>query len=91
MNWYNQTQIGLDMGFFWKKIVPIFLSCALITMVCYLGTSLFPVVDLVSFLAWGAIYSLVYAAVIMLLVMDNSEKSLLIGKLENRLFRRDGC
>lgn len=74
MNWYYQTRIGLDMLFYWKRVAPVLLSCAVVTAAGLLGTTIVPVSGLLSFLTWGAVYTVVYAAAIWVFSLGDSEK-----------------
>lgn len=74
MNWYYQTRIGLDMLFYWKRVAPVLLSCVVVTAAGLLGTTIVPVSGLLSFLIWGAVYTVVYAAAIWIFSLGDSEK-----------------
>lgn len=88
MNWYYHCRIGLDMIFFWRQILPVIAGCAVPAALCLAGTYVMPVSDLIEFLAWGAAYTLMCAAVLWKLVFDEGEKDQ-FRKLFSRIRRRD--
>lgn len=75
MNWYYQNRIGLDMIYFWKRNLPVALTSALVLVVCK-GLSFFlPVTSWLLFLAWGAVYTVLFAIAMWLFVLDSNEKA----------------
>lgn len=81
MNWYYQTKIGLDMIFFWKRILPAVSTCLLATMLCIVGSIVLPIDSWPAFLAWGVVYTLVYLVLVFLLVLSGDERVALARKL----------
>lgn len=75
MNWYYQRRVGLDMLVFWRRCLPVAACCAVATAVCLIGAHFLPVADWVSFAAWGAVYSALFAAALWVVVLDRSEKA----------------
>lgn len=75
MNWYYQNRIGLDMIYFWKRNLPVVLTSALVLVVCK-GLSIFiPVTSWLLFLAWGAVYTVLFAIAMWLFALDSNEKA----------------
>lgn len=74
MNWYYQRRVGLDMGFFWRRNLPVLLAGAASTALCLAGTALLPVGGWPSFLAWGLAYSALFAAALWALVLGGDER-----------------
>lgn len=75
MNWYYQNRIGLDMIYFWKRNLPVALTSALVLVACK-GLSIFlPVTSWLLFLAWGAVYTVLFAIAMWLFVLDSNEKA----------------
>lgn len=81
MNWYYQRRIGLDMGRFWRRILPVLLGGALACAVCLAGVLAVPVVNWSIFIAWGLVYSLAYALAMYAVVMDRQERASLRARL----------
>lgn len=75
MNWYYQKRIGLDMAFFWRRILPVLTAGAAVTGVCLLGCGVVPVSGWGRFIGWGVLYTLIYVLVTYLLVMSREERS----------------
>ncbi len=81
MNWYYQARIGLDMGFFWKKNLPVVIASAAVTAVGLLVSKFFPVTSWLGFIAGGLAYSVLFVAAMWLFVFDDGEKSVIVAKL----------
>ena len=81
MNWYYQARIGLDMAYFWKKNLPVVLASAVVLAACMGLALLLPVTSWLLFLAWGVVYTVLFAAAMWLFVLDSSEKSSIAAKL----------
>ena len=81
MNWYYQNRIGLDMIFFWKRNLPVVLASAAVLAACK-GLSIFlPVTSWLLFLAWGAAYTVLFAAAMWHFVLDSDEKAGVAARL----------
>lgn len=74
MNWYYHCRIGLDMVLFWKRVLPVIASCTMPAVLCVAGTLLLPVVDVFSFLGWGAAYTCLCGVLQWGFVLDEAEK-----------------
>ena len=81
MNWYYHARIGLDMGFFWKRNLPVVLVSAAVVAVGLVVSRFVPVSSWIGFALWGLVYSVVFAAAMWLFVLDNGEKEALAKKL----------
>lgn len=81
MNWYYQARIGLDMAYFWKMNLPVVLASAVVLAACMGLALLLPVTSWLLFLAWGVVYTVLFAAAMWLFVLDSSEKSSIAAKL----------
>ncbi len=81
MNWYYQKRVGLDMVFFWRKNLPIILAAGAVLTVCLLARLVIPVVGWGSFLAWGIVYSVLFAAAMWLLVLSPDERASIAVRL----------
>ena len=81
MNWYYHARIGLDMGFFWKRNLPVVLVSAAVVAAGLVVSRFVPVSSCIGFALWGLVYSVVFAAAMWLFVLDNGEKEALAKKL----------
>ena len=81
MNWYYQTRIGLDMGFFWKRNLPVVIASACVTAAGLGVVHFIPVGSWLGFCAWGLAYSAVFASTMWAFVLDDGEKAAVAKKL----------
>lgn len=81
MNWYYQRRVGLDMAFFWRRNLPVLLAGAAVTAVCLAGTAVLPVGGWLAFFGWGAVYSVLFAAALWLVVFTKGERSAVTSRL----------
>lgn len=84
MNWYYQARIGLDMGFFWKKNLPVVIASAAVTAVGLLVSGFLPVTSWLGFFVGGFVYSVVFVAAMWAFVLDDGEKRAIVSKLPVR-------
>lgn len=87
MNWYYQRRIGLDMPYFWRRVLPVAGCAAAATLICIAGTAVLPVAGWRSFVAWGVTYSALYALILLALAATPSERARL-RQIASRLARR---
>ena len=69
------------MAYFWKKNLPVVLASAVVLAACMGLALLLPVTSWLLFLAWGVVYTVLFAAAMWLFVLDSSEKSSIAAKL----------
>lgn len=81
MNWYYQRRVGLDMGFFWRRNLPVLIAAAVATAMCLVGAALIPVAGWVGFLAWGAVYTVLFAAALWAAVLEEGERDAVRARL----------
>ena len=81
MNWYYQKRIGLDMFYYWKRNLPVVMVSVLVLVVCMLGCGILPVSSWLLFLAWGAVYTVLFAVAMWLFVLDEGERAALVARL----------
>ena len=81
MNWYYHVRIGLDMGFFWRRNLPVALVSAGVLAACMALSVIAPVTSWLSFLAWGAAYTVLFSVAMWLLVLDSDEKAGIAARL----------
>lgn len=86
MNWYYQCRIGLSMARFWSQLLPVLGCGAAVTVICLLGTVVLPVSGWGSFLAWGLVYTVLYAVAVVAIVATSAEREHL-HHLVSRLVR----
>lgn len=81
MNWYYASRIGLDMAYFWRRILPIVGSAAAAVALCLAGTHALPVSGWGLFIAWGAAYTAVYAGFAWGFALSAGERDAVRAKL----------
>ncbi len=81
MNWYYQNRIGLDMGFFWKRNLPVIIASACVVAVGLGVAHFIPVGNWLGFCIWGLAYTAVFAGAMWLFVLDDGEKAAVSRKL----------
>ncbi|MCH9276847.1 lipopolysaccharide biosynthesis protein [Bifidobacterium amazonense] len=81
MNWYYHCRIGLDMGYFWKNMMPTILTSFTVTVLCWLVAHVAALPDLVSLLVFGVLYCLVYAMTAWLFIANKQERDMIRGRL----------
>lgn len=86
MNWYYQTHIGLDMFYFWRRVLPIVAVAAACTALCYGGTILLPVDSWSVFILWGLIYTALIAPAFYRFALTKEERAI----VKNRVMRKLG-
>ena len=81
MNWYYQKRVGLDMSHFWRRNLPVMLASAAVLAVCLVVRLAVPVTGWGGFLAWGLVYSALFAAATWLLVLAPEERAAVSARL----------
>ena len=81
MNWYYQRHIGLDIGYFWRRNLPVALASAAVLAVCVGAERFLSVSSWLLFFAWGVAYTLIFLAAMWLFVLNESEKASIAAKL----------
>lgn len=81
MNWYYQARIGLDMGLFWRRVLPVVGVGLLATAICAAGALALPVSGWPSFFGWGVAYTLVYMSLTWAFILTDEEKQTVKSKL----------
>lgn len=84
MNWYYSVRVGLDMGFYWKRVIPVVGCAALSGFACLAGVAFFPVTGVATFLIWGTVYTIAYAALIWLVALSADERTMVFKRLGER-------
>lgn len=87
MNWFYQRRIGLDMAFFWRRVLPAVGVGAASAAVCLVGTTAIPVGGWGSFVAWGLVYTVVYAALSAFLVLGKDERVAVVSRVRKAFGR----
>lgn len=80
MNWYYQTHIGLNMFYFWRRIIPVVAVAIAATVLSLLGTSFLPVDSWFSFIGWGLTYSVLYGLLSIAFSLTKKERHTLLTK-----------
>ena len=81
MNWYYQCRVGLDMGYYWRRVTPTVLVVCAAVALCLVGTAFLPVSGILTFLVWGALYSCVFGLGAWVFVLTSDERGKVMGKL----------
>ena len=77
MNWYFQRKAGLDIKKFWKETAPVIITAVLLTMGALILKQHLKIEPAESFWKFGAgvlLYTTLYAAVMLGIVANQSEK-----------------
>lgn len=83
MNWYYEARIGLNMTFYWKRVMPVIVCSVLATILCFIGTIHLPVNGFATFLLWSGLYTITYAFFVWKFSLNERERYMIIGKLIN--------
>lgn len=81
MNWYYHARIGLDMGYFWRRNLPVALVSAGVLAVCMGFVHLAPVSNWLLFFVWGAVYTTLFALAMWRFVLDGDERASIAAKV----------
>lgn len=81
MNWYYQRRVGLDMGYFWRRNLPVAGVSACVAALCLAGARLLPVNGWGSFVAWGVAYTVLLAAALWRVALDDDERKRVAAKI----------
>lgn len=81
MNWYYHARIGLDMGYFWRRNLPVVLVSVGVLAVCMGLSGFAPVTSWGLFVFWGAVYTALFALAMWHLVLDGDERSYIASKV----------
>lgn len=87
MNWYYHARIGLDMGYFWRRNLPVVLVSVGVLAVCMGLSGFAPVTSWGLFVFWGAVYTALFALAMWHLVLDRDERSYIASKV--RFLKRE--
>lgn len=75
MNWYYQRRIGLDMKYYWRKVLPTVVIFILSTSCSIVGTLILPVTNFLLFILWGVVYSFMFMILLWFFALYSDEKS----------------
>lgn len=81
MNWYYHRRVGLGMLHFWRRNLPVLAAGTAVTAACLVASRALPVSDWASFFAWGAAYTVIFGAVLWLVVLDKDERHAVAERL----------
>lgn len=74
MNWFYQHGIGLDIKYFWKKIIKIPIITVFLCFVFMIGIHYFPVTNWFRFVLWGISYTILYGFAVYIFALNAKEK-----------------
>ena len=76
MNWYYHYRIGLDMGFFWRRCLPVVGAGVAATVACMVASWLAAPVDgWLPFFVWGALYTVLFGVAVYAVALDGNERA----------------
>lgn len=87
MNWYYYKHIGLDIWYFWRKIVRFIPSLIIPCIVGVLIMVFVPMNSLVVLGVWIVLYAAVYCLSMYFLGMNNEEKRMVMGPIRKLIKR----
>lgn len=87
MNWYYHARIGLDMGYFWRRNLPVVLVSVGVLAACMGLSGFAPETSWGLFVFWGAVYTALFALAMWHLVLDGDERSYIASKV--RFLKRE--
>lgn len=87
MNWYYQTNIKLDMFYFWKQILMLMPCVVISTILSVFLSKILVVNSIIHFLIVGIFYILVYLVCLITFGMNSYEKNLIKGPI-NKILKR---
>lgn len=88
MNWYYHCRIGLDMGYFWKTMIPTIITSIGVIAICWFIVHVAVLPDLASLLVYGIVYCIVYAVAAWLFIAQRHERSVIRDKARRRMSRK---
>ena len=80
MNWYYHVHIGLDMSYFWRRILPVVGAASIVISGCTVVAHFIPVTSWAGFVLRGAVYTAIYLVFILRLVLTKGERTAIILK-----------
>ncbi|KUO49302.1 MAG: polysaccharide biosynthesis protein [Desulfitibacter sp. BRH_c19] len=88
MNWYYHNKVGLDMKFFWKKILSFVPALVIPVLVGIMINRFIDLYKLVNFLGFGIVYVIVFSISMWLIGMNQSEKDLIGNPIKRLVIRK---
>lgn len=88
MNWYYHVHIGLDMGYFWKRVIPVPCIAVVVCGLCLFGTKALPVTNWGWFIAWGFVYTVLYGGVAYRIALGREERRMLNSRIHHIVHAR---
>ena len=87
MNWYYQHRVGLDMGFYWRRVAPVPVFAAIAAAMCWFGTRLIPIANWTTFALWGFAFTVLYVTLLWIFYLDEEERRLMLVRMRSLLDR----
>lgn len=85
MNWYYHRHIGLNMWYFWKRVIPVPCIAIVVCGLCLFGTEAIPVANWGWFIAWGLVYTVLYGGAAYRLALGQEERRGLNSRIRHIL------
>lgn len=90
MNWYNHTQVGIDMKYFWKQIISFIPAFILPSIAGVLFNKYVNLNNIINFMLSGLIYVILFSISMWFVGMNKYEKDLLgkpVIKIMNKFIK----
>lgn len=84
MNWYYHVRVGLNMGAYWRKCLPVVIWTGVASAITRIGIAVFPIISWMAFLVWGIVYSVFFALIMWAFVSDEDERRVIAHALHSK-------
>ncbi|MCB5954623.1 lipopolysaccharide biosynthesis protein [Enterococcus sp. CWB-B31] len=84
MNWYYEKKVLLNMSYFWKSILPLFIPFLISTLCLSFFKTFVAINSLFSFISYGILYTIFFACIYYFFSMNDTEKNLAHTFLKRR-------
>lgn len=87
MNWYYWKRVHLDMIYYWKNVIGLFIPMGVATLLLSLVKEWIPINNIWKFLLYGILYSIIFGGLLWKKYLNEFEKSVLrslICKIKKR-------
>jgi protein-S-isoprenylcysteine O-methyltransferase Ste14 len=81
MNWYYQFRIGLDMVYFWTKMLPTIMVSATVLLICKAISHAVFIPGFAGFIINGTVYCIIFFVAAWFLIATKGERRSLKAKI----------
>lgn len=85
MNWYYHNRIGLNVLRFWKEILKSVPYCAIAVLLGVVILYYFPIDSWFRFIAFVAVYIVIYCVLLFTLGMKRDERASILAKIKRKI------